>query len=642
MLFDLTFRIFRCYALNTTRSFSNAFKSRNAQPASVDHIEALFQSLDRSIIRDRTVDSQDGISRVENPEDDELLRRDSSTASMPLANWQQSLLETRSIQMQAHESFSSTDTSLQELKSENFLLSTSNFQGAEDSDSSGSPMLLKEDLEQISMILQGEEDHNLLERIWQVSRNVNVIPALPPSTFVEILRRLDPGDEFLAFKTGYAQRIPKHYHSLMRSVEDQMRTLMRRRRMYTDLCEQRIKSGRDLKLREYTQLLKCARATYDGHTAAMIMRTMSLRDVLPDLACYNAFFEARCWSDTWCPHERHFLRVIPFSMRERERKSTNWLGGYKNIVHPHMVGPEGLKKEVTEVFAQMNDNGILADSEAFGHLITALGREGDLDGVKAVLNNAWDIDVDANGQSHDRATTVSNASPLAPDGRTLFVVAHAFGSNNDISTALKVVDIMSRKYSIEISANVWAELLSWTYVLSTPRHKRRKGDKDLPGQVIPDSTEQLFKRLTGEPYHCQATLPMYDHLIRSLRRRNDLPGMLCYIKQALDMLRLEQHPLRSSSGLDVRSHSYHYLEKRSTRLISFAYVHRWFGLLLAGHRFRLRRRREPPKSGTRFWWQRQVIPDIIDIFWRFRDKKGVGYSLNTGYVLLQELTGDPE
>ena len=487
----------------------------------------------------------------------------------------------------------------------------------------------------ITEAFENENASLLLDTIWGLSRDQSFIATVPSTTFIEILRRLDPYDDFLPFRHGYAERIPKHYHMLKGQTQNAMEILSHRRTMYQDICYNRFRHGRELDVKENAQLLKCARGTWDGRFASKVMMEMISKKRQPDLDCYNYYFEAKCWSDAWHPNERQSLRVFPYAIARRQRMAKHELSGGMTI-HPHTVGQKGLKSEVTKVFTHMIEGGIMADGKAFGHLITALAREGDMQGVKAIMKKVWDVDVDSmNTRKNGKSTAVPRSSPLYPDQDLLFVLAHAFGSNNDVSTALRVVDQFSRIFSISIPTNVWAELLEWSFTLSTRRYKRRKEDGAQLGQLDIQTPENLWNVLTSEPYNCEPTLPMYDVMIRSLRRRDHLFPTLEYIVKGLD---LHNHNVKQCQDqaheekIENAVHDENFsLESRKQRFISFVTVSRWFSLLLSGQRWL-----SNANQSRVLFWQRQLLPDVVGIFWRYREQKGVKYVIETGIVCLQE------
>jgi hypothetical protein len=130
----------------------------------------------------------------------------------------------------------------------------------------------------------------------------------------------------------------------------------------------------------------------------------------------------------------------------------------------------------------MVESGVPGNEETFCLMITAMGREGDLDSIANILKRVWQIDVEAllaaDETSVPSARSYPEDSPFYPSNKLLFTLAHAYGTNNNIPLALRLVDYVSSQYSlpIPIPIEVWNELFQWTYVLSlTPRVLKRSG-----------------------------------------------------------------------------------------------------------------------------------------------------------------------
>ena len=165
--------------------------------------------------------------------------------------------------------------------------------------------------------------------------------------------------------------------------------------------------------------------------------------------------------------------TMMFRQPPRSKRSRR-LSGYK-------VGPGGMKATISQTFIDMIEQGIMADSRAYCLLMTALAKKGDLVGVKSILKQAWDVDVDKPvdvDEVPQRPNGLSRQSPLFPNDRVVWTIANIFGCNNDIPAALRVVDYISRRYSISIPSRVWEILFMWTYVLSVRRSWKMMSDMD--------------------------------------------------------------------------------------------------------------------------------------------------------------------
>ncbi|KAG8530388.1 uncharacterized protein KY384_004890 [Bacidia gigantensis] len=496
-------------------------------------------------------------------------------------------------------------------------------------------LTVEEGLHAIRNVLAKKDDYNLLENIYEILQHANIADSIPTSTYLEILRRSETWEEFIPFRSIFAERYVKHYGLLGGRVHRKSREIERRKMVFARLWKSRVESGRTLSTREYAQILKFARGAYDGVGASIAIRDMLSRNVKPDLACYNYYFEAKSWSDAWYPDERQRLRVIPFHQKNRTKGELRRIHGGIEI-NPHCVGPGGLKEEVTQMFTHMVDAGVMPDSTSYGHLITALAREGNLQGVKATLHSIWDVDVDAtSSEVYVEPSSMPQSSPFYPNQSLLFIIAHAFGSNNDLPKALRAVGQFSEKYALLIDTAIWAELLECAYMLSTKRYKNRKFDGAQSGQLAPPAVEDMFKVLTGEPYNCEPTLHMLDRLIRSLARNCCLSPMLKYITLGLELYHREHQRFvdfnRKMPERPSEQQRQEALRLRDDVFASFASVHNWFLLLLSGQRWY-----RADRTSQIQMWQRQLLPDVVDLFWRYRPLEGIKYAIKTGFVELRD------
>ncbi|RDW88671.1 hypothetical protein BP6252_00703 [Coleophoma cylindrospora] len=268
---------------------------------------------------------------------------------------------------------------------------------------------------------------------------------------------------------------------------------------------------------DYKYMLKCARATGDTALAEYAWKLMHTKGILPDLDCFNHHLATICWSDRLKPNQRFNLRVIPrnLSLRTWSHPSHRYSG--------HRIGDSGIKKQVTLLFRRMVKAGIECNEETFCLLITALAREGDLPGIGTILKSVWGIDVDAintsSGTGSRGIKKYTTDSPFYPSSRLLFTISHVYGINNAIPTALQVVDLISRQYSIVIPRKIWWELLQWTYVLSANPRARKRSNPELKtqtGQLPHAAVYNLWTTMISEPYEIQPSMAMYDLVVRSL------------------------------------------------------------------------------------------------------------------------------
>jgi hypothetical protein len=306
----------------------------------------------------------------------------------------------------------------------------------------------------------------------------------------------------------------------------------------------------------------------------------------------------------------------------------------------------GLKKEASTLFRQMVDAGVAGNEQTFCLMMVALAREGDLGGVASVLKRVWKIDVqslmDQNKTEPPPAVIYSRDSPFYPSETLLLTIAHVYGINNTIPTALRLVDHISRQFSIQISNSVWRELLQWTFVLSHPRAGKTASDLKLGiqegssevGRLPPEAVANLWVTMTSEPYNVKPTMQMYNWLIVSLYHRKRWGEMQHYMNNArqIAMKDIKEVILRrklfvasrdergSDQIMDLRSRDLAYASLRAS--INRLYMKKWTRLLI----------RHGSRDLKYNWlWAPQAIPKLVEV-WQYFLPHRISYATRSGHV----------
>lgn len=489
--------------------------------------------------------------------------------------------------------------------------------------------------------LQKRLAHKLLPAILDASQDPGYMELLPSTTFIEILTILHPKHHIASLKDIYRDLHPNkveqlgtsQLHDIFAEYTSKLREIIRRR----------LRAGRTLGIEEWRLFLQAAASVGDGVTALEIWTDMVNRKIEPDLACYNFYFEARCWSGAYLPLERHRLRVIPATLRLRRLHKPGL--GHLQRLDGFQVGPGGLKDETTKMFGIMVDRGIVANEHTFRLLMIALSREGDLQGVKSILKRVWDVDVDSILEGHQDSGEPSNLakdSPLHPKPSTLYAIAHIFGSNSELPTALRIVDYVSRRYSIVVQTRVWGELIEWAHVLSSRRNAVRRHDGASSGQLPIKTVESLWNTMVSAPYNKRPNMRMLDYYCRNLFKRQMLHPMLEQMRAGLALYRYqatEYAALRRLHGISLAEQR-NWLELSRietsnqelalatlTEYRNFLMFSRWLRLLLSGRRW-------AGELDRTVVWERQELPNAIREFWHFRPRPVIRYHISTGEVEL--------
>lgn len=496
----------------------------------------------------------------------------------------------------------------------------------------------------VAASLRREDAHQLIFFLGRACEDPTYLSSLPKTTISEILRLLDPQRLFDSVKFLYRHLTPKNIDFLRgesRQVDDVFAYYKSKVRSITDKL---VADGRQLGLQDYKLLLNLARSMGDGEGAVEIWDDMIKHQVTPDTICYNHYFEARCWEDTYYPTEKTKTRICSLYLNMRRTGHNQPWAGNRSERKDHlgyMVGPGGVKQEVTTKFTEMIARSVRPDGKTYGLLMTAYSREGDLQAVKSILKSVWDVDVDAIMKSEDdfmSPATVHADSPLHPTSELLCTIAHIFGSNSELAVAMRIVDHISRRFSIAIDRETWRELLEWTFALSKLRSKQARGCGLHVGQLPPSSVQRLWKIMTSAPYNIKPTMAMIDRAVRSFSRRDQADQMIHHMRAGLKFhensqlsyKKLRLSIVRKTWSKGFFNESKHWLQQmaqvsRLRKYRDFLFIARWFRLLL-------RRRRGYRPEDRILIWERQIIPKATELFWHYRPLRGISYLTDSGKV----------
>ena len=477
---------------------------------------------------------------------------------------------------------------------------------------------------------------DLLYTFLEASQHDSFLRSLPTTTHLEILRTIQSQAYLDDFKTLYRSLQIFTNRKLKHGMRDLEAILSNYSSMVQTLVNRWRHSGRALSLEHYKVLLGVARVTYDGRLASFLFELMETDDIQPDTVCYNSLFEAQCWNRTSIPGEAYKLRVTPRSL------------DFRNPEHSHHrftsyhTGKNSLKQGVIKKFSEMIKSGIIPDTKTYSMLILAMAREGDLGAVEAIITRVWDIDV-SQVMADDTGSLLfenqlSTQSPVYPNQDLLTTIAHIYGINNQIPKALRVVDFVSRKYSIPIGIATWSQLAEWTFVLSSGRYgsdTEKKTDYSI-GQLPFPSFETLWTTMTSEPYQIQPTIPMHNMRVKAFSRMGLLAEMIEAMREArLEMgeLAIFRHikplaPNMEDSKSDKNGQEpfttfeqSHISELRyMTQYRNHTMVARWLRLVLG------QTERQP------FYWQCRQVPDLLLEFEQYQTAIGSAYNISTGYM----------
>jgi hypothetical protein len=472
------------------------------------------------------------------------------------------------------------------------------------------------------------KDYRDLINVFRVAvdNNLDFIRSLPENTFTEVLAHLQPKNDLSKAIMPYSRlspamvqqlQLPTAYDLIRGHLLDAVQILDHRKR-----------SGKTLSVVDYSLVLGFARWTGLKDAADTFWKSMQADDIVPDLNCYNNYLGAIVSNLRHDPDIRHTRRMTTF--RKEARSVPNPGPRYA----AYRFGAGGIKENVMMLHREMLEIDIVPNEETFRLLILGVGREGNLDTVKKLLRQVWSIDVDAivdgreEGHS-ERGLGISPTSPLYPTPFLIYAVAHGFGINNEIPTALRLVDHISQTYQVQVFDYVWHELLDWTFVLSLPRQLSRGEQAILPQ----GSVQKLWEVMRNEPYNLRPTMDMYDKLIKGLFKQQRTQDMWQYMCEALPLyesIRSETHNLNKALhrvlkrsqpvGTLQQKYDCSRLNEKSSRL----FLKRWVRLLLAS----MRSWRRVDKDLA---WSIRLIPKIV-LDWKEFMPSIVWYDISAGRV----------
>lgn len=366
-------------------------------------------------------------------------------------------------------------------------------------------------------------------------------------------------------------------------------------------------SGYSLGILEYTHLLDCARAGEDTEMAEQLWNQMAQEGITPDTWAYNSYMAAMCGTASTDREQRLTERNLSLRAQKTENARNIALTIYKRMI----------------------ERGVTPNSMTFDIFMLAVARMGDIASIHRTLKEVWGVDIAVLGGPEAPESIqplMAPDSPLYPSSHTLASVAVAFGSNDDVETAIRVIDHLTRRYKIPITIPSWVALLNWTYVFTRP-----------PAILPKYSVINLWRIMTAAPYKVKPTLEMYDYLVRSLIARKMLPDAEIMINRGLRVFtRLISRAATSSAALEDTLHrfprnsvNYDVLSElrrdaglaRREQLRGRSIIKRWIELLCLGKGMR------PEHSRIR-------VPNVVRKM-RFFLAGTLIYVTPTGYVELR-------
>lgn len=365
-------------------------------------------------------------------------------------------------------------------------------------------------------------------RAAEARADMNFIEEIPEDTFSEILSIMEPErniGSLLSLSNQVSELMAVQLHMVnLEAAAMQYGTVLQ------TFAEIRRRSGHRLTGEQYLTLLESARFLGLRHVAIRLWNFLRDDGIKPDIAMYNALLATFVHAGRHNYEASRAVRVIPSHMIERENKSMEYR--YSN----YHVGQDGIRERSMVILDAMLKHGITGNEETYCALITAAAKEGETGTIKSILHTVWNINVDKlmAPDPEERRTMDPRKppkdDPQYPTEKLLHSLAYGFAINNDMPTALRLVDYISREYEVTIDFGTWYVLFEWAFVLAC-----RYGAKDeekRAGHLPRPALLQLWNTMTGPPYSIKPSMAMYDLMLRNLFRRSYLPAFLTKMSEA--------------------------------------------------------------------------------------------------------------
>lgn len=401
-----------------------------------------------------------------------------------------------------------------------------------------------------------------------------VLARLPDTAFSELLRSLDPLDSFskeldptagMHVGPGMARLTPIGNEFDVWGVRKRYVTLLNQALAASQL---RREAGRPLLLSDYKVLLRCAGAASDLESVRLVwgmMEETGYREFDPET--YLELVRARFLTEplytqydlarfrvtpinlhlqkVWLMgrKQRHYLRILGHNRLRRQRhafghnrQSLNHAEHLARILRKHRPPYLLFRAVVRKCY--------IVDERALCALMVAFARSGSMRHFEElILKHFWGVEVKRRAGAQARVAVQAIAyaadSPLRPSGRLLEAIVTSYCLNAEVATALKVLDAVSRCYSIPISDKVWFDLLEWAYILCSKPvatewkvvNRQFRGTKVIRQKAV----QMIWETMTAEPYNVRPGFHQYQLLTSALIAQG-------HAARALDLM-LELEPM---------------------------------------------------------------------------------------------------
>lgn len=381
---------------------------------------------------------------------------------------------------------------------------------------------------------------------------VDVVQRIPATTFSEILRCFDPVhvashvDSAPGMRISYGTAVFTDLGELINKwgvkiiyvqIFNRLRLIQRARRLSHDARSQPL-------LNDYAILLRCAGAISNIPAAKLVWHEMK-EDGFADWnhGHYPDFLKARYLT------ERHYvnndlsrLRLRPLDMYRSSislpsrvvRKLKGLSGSYiSSNTHRFGQNPNQVyfaepltrllrgRKPILRLLRKLTVRNMLRiDEQLCCVVLKANGRMGRTKSSLELLRALWNIRVlrdDESGAHHvEGGADFPPGSAQAPTDSLLDAVVHCFGNMGELRLALKLVDFISRRWSIPVPDSVWSDLLDFSRIKQTKLAVTELRAARFDSKTTrPEMTLSIWNLCTEEPHNFKPGMRDYSNLTQA-------------------------------------------------------------------------------------------------------------------------------
>ena len=508
----------------------------------------------------------------------------------------------------------------------------------------------------------------LIDRILELGQEPDFRYALTSATVAEICRCLNIEALAQPYKSGHDSVGRLHrLRSTMKHVEvfhDRMAkcigVLMTMMEYWRSTTHRKV-----FGLKEYNSLLAAANELGDPELSQNVFARLRANAVSPDVISYNLYLESLCFN--YYPPLPRLLGLDRSAGKDRSDIGLPGVFGShlkenraadEAATLPLEFARKGAYGTISErrarsllllkTFRQMTAEGIAPDTHTYCFVLLSLGRHGDLDEVKAILMQIWDVDVDSVIREESQASSLSTrtmprSSSTYPKPILLYAIAHILAYHLDPMVAWRIVQHMSQKYRVPIDYRTWTELLRKALAFDI----RAKASASLNPQVPSGSSavDFLWQRMRSGPPAGKPNLTMYRVYLTSLFERGQHGRLYETLRQARWLVDANvkrfmtagpesQRPNHFEKTLaEGRERAQRGLPPRRVDMLRSAHLHQrryitqWLLLLLDPQQWPARTSfiRQPDFSV-------ELVPTLLESFDYYQPQAGLQYRVATGMV----------